>query len=249
MVTLTLLMGVSFTSCLDDGDSNPMAQMSVVARLTNTSLSKTFVLGTGMELVLSDQTATMLLEPGMYSVPIQFNMNDLQDGAEYLNATLLGTPTKIDGPAVTTTQPEADAPMYALKYEDSYSTAIAPFFFDANTLVLPAMYWFKKSEGDELKAEIKKHSFVISYGEIKEGDETLTLWVTHKINETETDVARDYYTYSNYAYDLTRVISEFKMKGNTLKKVLVKAKVNNVNNRLDGASEAEVEIDYTKIDQ
>lgn len=246
MVALTLITGVSLTSCLDSGESNPIQQQTVLAKLTmGSTYSNVLIMQGGIELVPSDPTSLMLLNAGMYMVDIQYNVNDVQANSKTLNVTLLSTPTKIDGPYVTTTTPIADAPMYVIKYEDN-GGIIAPYFFDKNTLIFPALYWYKASTGDERTAEIKKHSFVLSYDEIEEGDETLTLKVTHLISEDK-KAERKSYIVSYFAYDLKDAIEEFTSKGNTLKKIVLSAKSNTSSNKLEDAKDETYEMDYTKI--
>lgn len=246
MVALTLIMGVSLSSCFDSGDDNPMRQISVIARLTTgTSYSNALVMQDGVELVPSDPTSLMLLNSGMYYVDIQYSIDDVQANSKSLKVTLLSTPTKIDGPDLTATVPTADAPMYDLTYRSNQEFYV-PFMFDKYTLILPALYWVKPLTKENAEAELKKHSFIISYDEINEGDETLNLQVTHLITEDKDDL-RTSYTVSLKAYDLSDVISEFESKGNTLKKIVLSAKTNDRTNSLDDSGDKTFDIDYTKV--
>lgn len=211
------------------------------------SYSNMILMQDGLELIPSNPTMVMLLDPGMYLMAFQYDVNDLKAGADFLNVTLLGEPERIDGPTVTSITPEPDAPMFLLtEVNQNGDVILGPYFFDKTTLVLPATYWAKSSGQTVDEEELNKHSFIISYDEIEEGDETLNLYVTHVLR-TDKDADRTFPALTTVAYNLSAAISEFTGKGNTLKKIVFNAKVNDQANDLEDAKDATYEIDYTKI--
>ena len=240
---MAVVMGVSVTSCMNGDDNSGPRTLSVIAKLD--SYGSNFKMIDGTKLVPTDPTSIMLLNSGMYIVNGQYNVEDVNVNAASITFTLTSTPTNIDGPSVTSTPDDADATMYALNYENTYY----PYFFDKNTLILPAMFHFKNSSvSTELEAELKKHKFILSYDaeKVAEGGETLDLYVNHIITEDK-DETRTSYTVSYQAYDLSSVLHQF----TNLKKIIVHAQVNTSSNKLDNSStrEEKFEIDYSKISQ
>ena len=240
---MAVVMGVSVTSCMNGDDNSGPRTLSVIAKLD--SCGSNFKMIDGTKLVPTDPTSIMLLNSGMYIVNGQYNVEDVNVNAASITFTSTSTPTNIDGPSVTSTPDDADATMYALNYENTYY----PYFFDKNTLILPAMFHFKNSSvSTELEAELKKHKFILSYDaeKVAEGGETLDLYVNHIITEDK-DETRTSYTVSYQAYDLSSVLHQF----TNLKKIIVHAQVNTSSNKLDNSStrEEKFEIDYSKISQ
>ena len=136
---MAVVMGVSVTSCMNGDDNSGPRTLSVIAKLD--SYGSNFKMIDGTKLVPTDPTSIMLLNSGMYIVNGQYNVEDVNVNAASITFTLTSTPTNIDGPSVTSTPDDADATMYALNYENTYYT----YFFDKNTLILPAMFHFKNS--------------------------------------------------------------------------------------------------------
>lgn len=115
---MAVVMGVSVTSCMNGDDNNGPQSFGVIAKLD--SYASSFKTMDGIKWIPTDPTSIMLLNPGMYIVNGQYNVEDVNVNTTSITFTLTSTPTNIDGPSVTSTPDAADATMYALNYENTY---------------------------------------------------------------------------------------------------------------------------------
>lgn len=247
MVALTLLMGISLTSCLDSGDDNPIKQLSLIVKYEGGMYGGgVFKTTDGLELEPADPTLTISLSSGkIYYISFSYNKDEVVAN-KATKITLLATPTDISGPRVVPSSEasEANAPLFALEYSDGYNV-YCPYLFDKYTLILPALFWVKDvNSQNDLMDEIKKHRFEISYDEVEEG--VLTLYINHLITESE-ETTRNKFTINSYAYDLQGIINNAAGDGSTIRKITVKAKTNSSSNTLKDAVDKTFDIDYSKV--
>lgn len=230
LLALTVLMGVSFTSCLDNDDDGMRIAGDVFrANMMGTS----FTDATGRKWV---PTAPVMVEGNMYYINFQYNQKQYDPNSKTAEMTILSNMC-IDGEVVRNTPVmEENAPIYA--FSANYPI---PYLFDSHTLTVPFFYWVKDTED-----EAKKHKFILYYDNaaINEGDTELHVYLTHVIDDTDI-TGRNKYTTEYKAFDLQAALYEFQNKaGNKPSKVILHAKTNDQSNTLDNAKDGKVSLDY-----
>ena len=252
-VALTLLLGISLTSCLNT-ESDPIVTVPVYGECVN-YYPPTFSMASGQQVVLSGTTETFT--PGnMYFFYFQYDSTQQSAEAESITGTLYAGSTASDltakgseGPISESSYSQANAPMFALSGYISviYGGAgnIEPFVgFDNKWLFLPMAYWIKVvSDEDEQKIELDKHTFVLTYtlDEVKNGDTELVLTLNHVVADgSEENVERKSSYYAGLkAYNLSYAIYAFQGKaGVKPTRLKVVTKTNSSNDSLDGATES-----------
>lgn len=235
---LTVVMGVSVTSCMN-GDDNPIMSLNTFVRYDGYGTSY-FKMADGTKLAPKDNTSMLLLDAGMYIINSQYNRDEVVANSP-VSIDLLSTPVKIDGPSVTEQEITPDAALFALNYQGAY-----PSFFDKTTLIIPCLMWAKGTTSSEVAEDAKKHILTLSYEPIEEGATELVLHLTDQITSNKED-KRTVLNVEYKAYNLNPVISQF---GGKLNKIIIKAKVNSQSNKVDDETytkDDKFEIDYTKI--
>lgn len=114
-LALTLLMGISLTSCFNDED-DPIVKMSLLARYDGGYYGASFTTVDGVRLIPADQSVMLTLTEGLYSIYFQYNRDEVPEGAKEITITLLSDPARLDRLYTT---PEmgtgvSNAPLYAL---------------------------------------------------------------------------------------------------------------------------------------
>lgn len=147
VLTLTLLMGTMFTSCMDSGESGPQ-QWAGVVKVNDRMGYVTFTDAAGTELIPTN-TIPVTLNARMAYIYCQVDEGqDLSTNPKSIKITLLADPTGIDATAITTPKVgesgdvTTNAPVGSLSFASGYST-VAPFQFSENTIVLPVLYRVK----------------------------------------------------------------------------------------------------------
>lgn len=256
LVTLVILMSVSFTSCISDGDNNTKYTQLAIAKCVD-YFPPTFTLSNGQKLIVNDATLADLNSGTFYAFYFQFDTAEQSPSASSLNVTLYGgsTPTAIsakssEAPRLledTEVQP-ANAPIHTLNGYAAGLGQVIPAMFSNDDLIIPVVYWIK-SETDEtkMKEELAKHSFQITYKEADMKNGELVLTVNHVIDDSSTDkeVTRDKYTYTYKVYDIRNAKAAYTTKiGSAPTKIVVKAETNSNKNSLEGATEQKASLDY-----
>ena len=251
MVALTLLMGITFTSCLDSDDS-PAVGYSL-GRCVASYPPRFYDLATGKELILSGSATTMYTVGNIYSFYYTVPEGQATDAKEY--TVLLynnNEPANIsakssEGPmSVSYMAEEANVPMYMLSgsINTNYgSSTVEPAvcnFGGHKYLMVTPVFWYKNETTSEaLKKEIEKHSFIISYNEegMKSGDTELVLTLNHVV--TDPTEKRDRWSYLDLrAYDLASAIETFQEKtGSQPTRIKVVTMANDASNSLEDARE------------
>ena len=240
---MTVLMGMSVTSCMN-GDDNTIYTGPAFAKCTN-YFPATFELANGQKLVVNELSMPNLNIGEIYFFCYQFDTAQQPGNSQTLDVTLYAgsTPTSIS--AKSTEGPEelreeynkANAPLYTFNSD----TSTQPGILFNEYLVIPIMYWVKvESTDDKQKEELNKHSFILTYDfkNLTSGSTTLELTLNHVINDgSEEGVERNKYTSTYKAYKLDRAISDFKAAGGAEPtKIIVNAQTNSSKNSLTGAT-------------
>ncbi len=251
MVALTLIMGVSLSSCLNS-ETDPIYSDAFPVKCVN-FYPPTFQTINGQKLVLSGSSTASFNVGELYMLYFQFNTEEQSVDAPSINVTVLNGIEPIalnaknsEGPSDISRAPKANSALYAFSGIVSSSTGsvnIDPaVIFDNEYLYVRPVYWVKQVTGDEKqKEELAKHAFVLTYDleNIKEGDEELVLTLNHVITETsEEEVKRDAYTSTIKAYPLTSALYAFQSKAKQKPtKIKLVGQVNTSKNSLEGATE------------
>lgn len=249
MVAFTLLMGVSFTSCLNDDAGESMYDGIGYVR---TVMGNYFV-----DLYGNTYHPTMASVTEMEAQGFKMSGTDLaQIAFKYVEDT---PATKAEGGTFTPQDyriklvsaiavdsystryassvedmeaiPET-APIVTLEPTDNYGQTYKPWMYGAEMLVLPISW--KKEE------MLKQHTMELVYinDESNESSTELVFYLRHnKGTDTKTDV----FAVRNKAYDVRQIMSDFKGKhGSYPTTIRIKAKTD-----MDGAKLPEKYTDYT----
>ena len=251
MVALTLIMGVSLSSCLNS-ESDPIYSDAFPVKCVN-FYPPTFQTINGQKLVLSGSSTASFNMGELYMLYFQFNTEEQSVDAPSINVTVWNGIEPIalnaknsEGPTGISESTKANSALYAFSGIVSSSTGsrnIDPaVIFDNEYLYVTPVYWVKQETGDEKqKEELAKHAFVLTYDleSIKQGDEELVLTLNHVITETsEEEVKREAYTSTIKAYPLTSALYAFQSKaGQKPTKIKLVGQVNTSKNSLEGATE------------
>ena len=255
VLTLTLLMGTMFTSCMDSGESGPQ-QWAGVVKVNDRIGYVTFTDAAGTELIPTN-TIPVTLNARMAYIYCQVDEGqDLSTNPKSIKITLLADPTGIDATAIATPKVESsdvttNAPVGSLSFASGYST-VAPFQFSENTIVLPVLYRVKNvTTTEDIKNELAKHTFtLVCYtDDIKSGDTILKLYLRYKVEDEPAAIAeRATRTSSFKAYEISQILREYTLKSGQTKpaKITIVAQQNEYNNKLEDTSTIEkvYEIEY-----
>lgn len=249
MVALTLIMGVSLTSCFNS-DNDPIVTGFAYGKCTD-FFPPTFQLFNGQKLVVSGSEITTTVNPGdVYGFYYQFDSEQQSPTAATINVTLYNKiqPVSInakssEGP--TSESVTANSALYAfygnVVFSNSTVNIDPAVVFDNEYLLLTSVYWVKQESADKQEEEFAKHAFVLTYDmeNIKQGDTDLVLTLNHVITESsEETVTRNVYTSATKAYKLTYALAAFQSKaGQKPTTIKIRGQVNTSKNSLDGSTE------------
>ena len=265
MVALTLIMGVSFTSCFDSSDDN--TQTGIVIGKVHSSYGLSYYFETADGKTVTPTTAS-ITEMEAKGVKFSELSGKLVQIAYMWDSSVLEIPsnaTKIEGVSLTyiadlsgqvevVTEPGAandsisDTPIVTLKKEASSVFTYEPYFFDRSTLVLPVIYYLYS----------KPHSFTLVYYPNEENtDGIIKLYLRHKKNgdnmSTSSPVSLDFFTnslsylYFYYSFDLQKIL--YSTAVTSLDKVIVVTEENANSVKLDDSNTKTNEyiVEYKEI--
>lgn len=241
VVLMTVLMGVSVSSCMKSDDNG----LSTSGFFVKNNLVS-FEASNGIQFIPT--TGMSYLTGTYYFIYGQFEYAELVPNAT-VGITLMQEPVCIDPKSdeyLTSTPQEATNPLHSLSSELLSSIG----FYDKNTLILPMIYWINPlTDAEKLKAEIAKHSFILSYDpdSFKESDTKLTLTINHVVNENgDEGIRRTQYTSTFKAYSISTAIYQFKQKTGKLPQyITLKAQTNSTEDVLKKDVEpSSLEIPY-----
>lgn len=202
MVAFTLLMGVSFTSCI--GDSDPTVNSAAIGRVTNI-IPYTFQMADGYSFVATNSIETTSNISVGDIVQFMFTYNSDEQQFTETNKSIKAQITPYQNMSrgtdyAVTDNNGAGAPYENATINELVSTSSDRMqYFDKNTLLIPISFL--------AKADLYKHSFTLVYDESavdnQENDDVLTLYLRHTNSEEEPAELVGVYKAFNIAYLLS----------------------------------------------
>jgi hypothetical protein len=254
MVAFTLLMGVSFTSCLNDDAGESMydgigyvrtVMGSYFVDLYGNTYHPTMASVTEMEAQGFKMSGTDLAQiafkyvedtPATKAEGGTFTPQDYR--IKLVSAIAVDSYSTKHVSSVEDMEMEAipeTAPIVTLEPTDNYGQTYKPWMYGAEMLVLPISW--KMENKEEM---LKQHTMELVYinDESNESSTELVFYLRHnKGTDTKTDV----FAVRNKAYDVKQIMSDFKGKhGSYPTTIRIKAKTD-----MDGAKLPEKYTDYT----
>lgn len=254
MVAFTLLMGVSFTSCLNDDAGESMydgigyvrtVMGSYFIDLYGNTYHPTMASVTEMEAQGFKMSGTDLAQiafkyvedtPATKAEGGTFTPQDYR--IKLVSAIAVDSYSTKHVSSVENMEMEAipeTAPIVTLEPTDNYGQTYKPWMYGAEMLVLPISW--KMENKEEM---LKQHTMELVYinDESNESSTELVFYLRHnKGTDTKTDV----FAVRNKAYDVRQIMSDFKGKhGSYPTTIRIKAKTD-----MDGAKLPEKYTDYT----
>lgn len=257
MVAFTLLMGVSFTSCLNDDAGESMydgigyvrtVMGSYFVDLYGNTYHPTMASVTEMEAQGFKMSGTDLAQiafkyvedtPATKAEGSTFTPQDYR--IKLVSAIAVDSYSTKHVSSVENMEMEAipeTAPIVTLEPTDNYGQTYKPWMYGAEMLVLPISW--KKEKKENKEEMLKQHTMELVYinDESNESSTELVFYLRHnKGTDTKTDV----FAVRNKAYDVKQIMSDFKGKhGSYPTTIRIKAKTD-----MDGAKLPEKYTDYT----
>lgn len=256
MVAFTLLMGVSFTSCLNDDAGESMydgigyvrtVMGSYFVDLYGNTYHPTMASVTEMEAQGFKMSGTDLAQiafkyvedtPATKAEGSTFTPQDYR--IKLVSAIAVDSYSTKHVSSVENMEMEAipeTAPIVTLEPTDNYGQTYKPWMYGAEMLVLPISW--KMENKEEM---LKQHTMELVYinDESNESSTELVFYLRHnKGTDTKTDV----FAVRNKAYDVKQIMSDFKGKhGSYPTTIRIKAKTD-----MDGAKLPEKYTDYIQL--
>lgn len=257
MVAFTLLMGVSFTSCLNDDAGESMydgigyvrtVMGSYFVDLYGNTYHPTMASVTEMEAQGFKMSGTDLAQiafknvedtPATKAEGGTFTPQDYRiKSIKLVSAIAVDSYSTKHVSSVENMEAEAmpeTAPIVTLEPTDNYGQTYKPWMYGAEMLVLPISW--KMENKEEM---LKQHTMELVYIE-DESNESSTELVFYLRHNKGTDTKTDVFAVRNKAYDVKKIMSDFKEKhGSYPTTIRIKAKID-----MDGAKLPEKYTDYT----
>ena len=213
MVALTLIMGVSFTSCMNSDNDTTMHRGALAKVYSMYGMSYYFKTAEGITITPTATSVAELeargfkfseVEGQVVQISYQWDSSVLEipDNATKIEGVALTGIVSLDSQVEVVDEPGAandsisDTPIISLKKEVSSTFAYEPYYFDTNTLMLPINYYI----------QTKPHSFTLVYYPNEETtDGTIKLYLRHRKSgdnmNTGSPTSFDYaYNGSTYLY-------------------------------------------------
>lgn len=239
MVALTLLMGVTFSSCLN-GDKNTLVSGYSFMRVVDKIPTYSFSLN-GVTYVATNTIANftadyndMVYVVWQYDSELQeVNANTKKVNVEVKYAEKIDSPTVVAQNESAPGDVKANRPIVSVTASNG-GIPVKPMLYDEKTIIVPV--FFSAAE------DIDKHSFtMVYYSDENNAVADNTNIVLHLRHNSAEEQAKESYTGVSYrAFDLTRFIMSL---GKTPTKITIKTKENSYN-KLEEAIDKEYIIDY-----
>lgn len=250
MVALTLLMGISFTSCLDSGNSESAYDGYGYVRTVNYMGLSYFVDLQGNKYYPTQESLAAMKTNGFEidnaDLVVIYYKDVEQDAAaggasateKYISLVAVDPIDSYRALSVNTVgdmesrAPET-APIVTLEPRDNYGNTYSPLLYGSEMIVL-FVNWRMENKNETLK----QHTFNLVYVEEAQKDSNeLVLYFRHdKGSDTKTEVAPT----MRKAFDIKSIMNELKAKsGKYPEKIVVKAKVS-----VDGEKMPDEYTDY-----
>ena len=240
LVALTLIMGLSMTSCLNSNSSGSTWDGYGIFRVESSIMGYYFTdplgnsyMPTAASLASMESSGFDISKADYANFYFKWAEDETEAEDKYDDTTtthsfdieilsIAGITEDEIFIAQTDEEMEANAPETApimtLSPSDGYSKSI-PVLFDLDAVLLPIYF----NIGDDSQEVFKKHKLVLAcnMSEVESGSTELTLYLRH---DKGTDDEKQYYTGNWYAFNLRSVIAEFTVKaGNIPTKLIIKA--------------------------
>ncbi len=260
LAVAALASPLTLTSCIGDSDDNSVEQ-TIVALYKSDG---TFEQYGGTILVPKQSIVTT---PGMYTFEVRYNPGDATDSGSMPievissltsigNDNLVSSPTEPvpnipmyslnyhignDNLVSSPTEPVPNIPMYSLNYQSNQGS-VAPYKFNNDYLIVPAMFWVENVSSSEIQAEIKKHTFALTYllgddSNIKVSESgVLDLYLTDNVSDASTTRAR--FTSNFEAFYIGKLVKLYNAQypDNGLQKIRIHAYVNGNECNMEGTA-------------
>ncbi len=248
VLTLTLLMGVSFTSCLDSGDSEfPYDAVCTVYVQSFYGMEYYFEDALGntyyptaesLSAIEQNNSGFDLADYKMLTIYFKF-VEDENTTTPSTTDTETTTPQRydielvmlsiIEVPDVVVAASVDDietvapgtAPLISLHQYNSYGGDIVPQMFDDKTVMMQTGFYYTSNSTEKFNMHSIKMVYVPS--EFTEDSQDLTVYLQHDKGDDDGVTA----SYSNYyAFNLQHAIETFKSRtgGNTPRNIIIKVK-------------------------
>lgn len=241
MVALTLLMGISFTSCMDSNNSESPYDWGGFV-LVKSAVGMTYFEDMGGNILYPTISSISQIEANS-SVKIsdsrfafiyvkRMETDGATTKAERYDVSLVSfSPCEFDYALTAETKEDMEtiapetAPVITLAMSDGYRQ-YQPFLFNSDIVVLPMAWRLEKSE------TIKEHKLALAcvIDDIKAADSNLVFYLSH--DKGSDDKTENYFS-SFYGYDITDAIEEFRAKtGKVPANLIIKAHENGYDNNI-----------------
>ncbi len=235
LAVAALASPLTFTSCIGDSDENS-AEQTIVALYKSDGTFEQYG-GT----ILTPKTS-VVATPGMYTFEVRYNPSDA-DASGNMPIEVISSLTSIDNENLGSarTEPEPNIPMYSLNYQSNQGS-VAPYKFNNDYLIVPAMFWVENVSSSEIQVEINKHTFALTYligddNNIKvTEDGVLDLYLTDNVADVTTTRAR--FTSNFEAFYVGKLVKLYNAQypNNGLQKFRIHAYVNGDECSMTGAA-------------
>ena len=243
MVALTLIMGVSFTSCMNSDESESPFDGAGMFYVVNSYMGSYFEDPAGNK--LHPTSASVLAMETNYG----FKMSETKLAVIYYKFVKEETAAACDGPDLITTETQVEmeesvtenAPIVSLTptVNDGYTyRELKPAFYDKKTLVLP-IAWRMENSSEKLA----QHKFNLVYvtSDTENSATDLVLYLRH---DRGTDEKTDVGTYTQDGYNIEEAIAHFAgITGKEPKNVIIKSKNSETDSKIP-EKYTEVTVEY-----
>ncbi len=239
LVALTLIMGLSMTSCLNSSEGSTISYAFLRVKGTLGLYYFEDVIGNKLYPTTASLTQIeansdfKMSETHLAYIAFEF-VEDETQGVQSLsesiepqdyNIELVGA-MSLDGPEVVISQTMDDmvgdapetAPINTLNLNPGYDEGTKPYLYDLETLVLPIQF---NLSNDNEKFKMHKLALACCKADMTEGTTDMIFYLRHDKGE---DDGTTYYYNQWYAYDIRNAVAEFQMEtGATPQKIIIKA--------------------------
>lgn len=252
-VALTLLMGLTLTSCLNS-DTNPIQQMQLVARYSGSLYGSYFETAYGQKLTPTDPSKLLTLSSGLYNIYFEYNTEEVTD-QNNITVTLLADPIRIEDKTCMSSSTEVEqgnAALAYLEYAIGYGK-LAPAIYDKNTILFPVIFWsINPTDEKAWKEELAKHRFDFTYSVDENTPNTLVINVTHTLSDANLEAdkkpQRKTLQYNYYALDIRDAVRQALDENSKLSQIIIQAKCNSQSDELKSAYDQKYTINCAEID-
>lgn len=224
MIAITLLMGISFTSCIGEGD--PTVTNVAFGRVTESFPRVVIESNYGVKFNATNDLTGLSLYTGDY-VYFQYSYDsDLQkvdQNTKSIDANITIGEKIANRSAVTAADKgESYENVTILQIGDGPNTtsnySIQFMYYDKSKLIVPLFFLVKEAS----KESLEKHDFTLVYDEesVKAGDTEIVFYLRQRSSETEAKKT----VLSYKMFDINRALEQFKVTtGNKPTKVVIYA--------------------------